>query len=83
MFGILIYDILLFAIPIVMLVFFGVSLYRYLTAKKKNEATPGTFSDEEIKRRKKILTIASVIVGVLVAIVIGFTILMFMAVAYM
>ena len=34
MFGIFIYDLLFFAIPTVILAFFGVSLYRYITQRR-------------------------------------------------
>ena len=44
---------------------------------------PGTFSDAEIKKRKIMLIVLSVIAGALAAIVIGFIALMFMAVAFM
>lgn len=83
MFGILLYDIFFFAIPIVLIALFGICLYRYLSAKKQNKAVPGTFSDAEIKKRKIMLIVLSVIAGVLAAIVIGFIALMFMAVAFM
>lgn len=83
MFGILLYDILFFGIPAILLALFGISLYRYVSAKKQNKAAPGTFSDEEIKKRKIMLIVLSVIVGILVVVVIGFLALLFMAVAYM
>ena len=83
MFGIMLYDILFFGIPAVLFVLFGVSLDRYKTAKEENKQNPGTYSPEEMKKRKMMLIIASVIAGILVAVVIGFIALMFMAVAFM
>ena len=83
MFGVLLYDILFFAIPAILILFIGISFYRYRCAKKQNEEVPGTFAPEEIKRRKIMLIIASVAAGVLVAVVIGFIALLFMAVAFM
>ena len=83
MFGILLYDILFFAIPILLIALFGVSLYRYVSAKKQNKAVPGTFSDAEIKKRKIMLIVLSVIAGILAVIVIGFIALLFMAIAFM
>ena len=83
MFGILLYDIFFFAIPIILIALFGVCLYRYITAKKQNKMAPGTFSDAEIRKRKIMLIVLSVIAGALAAIVIGFIALMFMAVAFM
>ena len=84
MLGILLYEIFFFAIPIILIVLFSISLYRYVSAKKQNKVAPGTFSDEEVKNRKVVLIVLSVVAGVLVAIVIGFIALMlFMAVAHM
>ncbi len=83
MFGVLIYDILFFAIPIALLIFLGISIYRYVSARKRNARNPGTFSPSEMKTRKIILIIVSVLAGVFLAIVIGFIALLFMAVAFM
>lgn len=83
MFGILFYDILFFGIPAILILLFGISLYRYLSAKKQNKEVPGSFSDSEMKKRKIMLIILSVISGVLAVIVIGFIALLFMVVAYM
>ena len=81
--GILLYDILFFSIPIILIALFGISVYRYVSAKKQNKVAPGTFSDDEIKKRKIMLIVLSVITAVLAAIVIGFIVLLFMAVAFM
>ena len=81
--GILLYDILFFSIPIILIALFGISVFRYVSAKKQNKAAPGTFSDDEIKKRKIMLIVLSVITAVLAAIVIGFIVLLFMAVAFM
>lgn len=81
--GILLYDILFFSIPIILIALFGISVYRYVSAKKQNKAAPGTFSDDEIKKRKIMLIVLSVITAVLAAVVIGFIVLLFMAVAFM
>ena len=81
--GILLYDILFFSIPIILIALLGISVYRYVSAKKQNKAAPGTFSDDEIKKRKIMLIVLSVITAVLAAIVIGFIVLLFMAVAFM
>lgn len=83
MFGILLYDIIFFAIPIILIALFGISLYRYISAKKQNKSVPGTFSDAEIQKRKIMLIVLSVIAGVLAVIVLGFIALLFMAVAFM
>ncbi len=83
MFGILLYDIIFFAIPVILIALFGISLYRYISAKKQNKAVPGTFSDSEIIKRKTMLIVLSVIAGILAIIVVGFMALLFMAVAFM
>ncbi len=83
MFGILSYDILFFAIPAILIILFGISLYRYVSAKKKNKKVPGTFSDEEMKKRKIVFIIFSIVSGVLAVVVIGFSVLLYMAVAFM
>ena len=72
-----------FAIPIVLLALLGVSIYRYVYAKRKNKKAPDTFSAKEIRIRKLILIVVSAVFGVFAAIVIGFVALMFLAVAYM
>lgn len=83
MFGVLMYDVLFFEIPTALLVLFGISLYRYLFAKKQNKKVPGTVSEEEMKSRKTMLIVLSVMVGVFIVIVVGFMALLFMAVAFM
>lgn len=83
MFGIMLYDILFFGIPAILLLLFGISVYRYVSAKKANREQPGTYSPEEMKKRKLLLIVSSAVAGVLVAVVIGFVALLFMAVAFM
>lgn len=74
---------LYFSIPAITLILLGVSLYKYLSAKKANKKVPGTISEDELKRRKTMLIVTSVIAAVLVAVIIGFIGLLFLAVAYM
>ena len=83
MLGNILYYTFFFAIPIILVIYWGLSIYRYVTAKKQNKVVPGTFSDAEIKKRKIRLIILSVISVVFLAIVIGFIALIYMAVAYM
>ena len=83
MFGMFLYDILFFGIPVLLIALFVTSLYRYISAKKQNRQAPGTFPPEEIKKRKILLIVLSVALGVLAAIVIGLLVLLSMAVAYM
>ena len=72
-----------YGIPLGALAFFAVSLVRFCRGKKANKLSPGAVSPEELRVRKTMLVVSSVILGILVAVVIGFTALLFMAVAYM
>ena len=83
LFGGVQYDILFFWIPAALVVLFFVSLFRYISARSKNRKAPGTFPPEEMKRRKIMLIVFSVIAGILAAIVIGVTALLFWAIAHM
>ena len=83
MFGIFIYDLLFFAIPALLIAFFGVCLYRYRSAVDRNKQEPNAFPQEEIRKRKTLLVISSVTAVVLAAVVVGFIALLVMAVAFM
>lgn len=71
------------SIPVAAIVFFVVSLIRYRSAKKLNMQASDTYSEEQMKSRRNLMITSSVIAGILVAVVIAFACLMFMAVAYM
>ena len=81
--GLWIYNYLFPSIPTILIVLLGISIYRYCSAKMKNKKVPDTFSPEEIKKRKITTIVLSMIVGVMLAVVIGFFALLFMAVANM
>ena len=74
---------LYYIIPLFAVLFFGISLFRYLYAKHKNKRTPGTYSDTQIKSRKICLIESSVIAGILAVVVLAFIGLLMMAVAFM
>lgn len=74
---------LFFGIPAILIILFGNCLYRYISAKNQNKVSPGTFSDTEIKNRKIMLIVTSVILAIFAVIVIYFIILLSRAVAYM
>lgn len=76
-------SILLYGLPVVVVVFYVVCLVRFMSAKRKNRLVPDTFSADEMKKRKIMLIVASVLAGALVLFVLGLIALMFMAVAYM
>lgn len=79
----MIFGVLLFGVPTLSLALFFISLYRYVSAKRKNKRTPDAFSEAEIGARKMMLVIFSVISGVLLSILIGLTVLLCLAVAFM
>lgn len=63
------------AIPVSAAVFFGFSLYLYCSALSENKKAPGTFQPSEIKNRLILLIVSSVIMGVLLLSLIGYTVL--------
>ena len=77
------YSILFLAIPAVLIVLFGVCLYRYISAKRQNKNVPDTFPPEEIKKREIFLIVSSVLLGVFAAVVMGVMVLLFLAIAFM
>ena len=69
------YDILsllYYAIPAGALIFFIVSLVRYIVAKNKNKKVPGTYSESQMKNIKTLLKISSLIAGVMAGVILGF-----------
>lgn len=74
---------LYYIIPLFAVLFFSVSLFRYLYAKQKNKRTPGRYSDAQIKSRKVCLIVSSVVAGILAVVVLVFIGLLMMAVAFM
>ena len=83
MFQAMMFNILFVGIPGGVLAFFIVSLFRYQIAKRQNKQAPDTYSPEDIRRRLILLIVSAVILGVMLAVVIGFIALMFLAVAFM
>jgi hypothetical protein len=81
--GYILSQILFYGIPLGALAFFVVSLVRFCGGRKANRLTPGAVPAEEMRVRKIMLVVSSVIVGLLAAVVIGFTVLLYMAVAFM
>lgn len=77
------FEFILFGMPIILIIFFCVSIDRYISAKKQNKESPGTYSDTEIKKRKITLILSGVVAGIFVVIIIGLIVLLSMAVAYM
>lgn len=78
-----IFQILFYAIPIGLIALLVFVCKRYRSAKRQNEAAPGTFTDKEIKKRKTAMIVVTVIVGAILTVVLGFTALLYLAVAFM
>lgn len=74
---------LLYLIPLVAIVFFIVSLCNYVAAKKAYKAEPNELNAHKKQTTKTLLIVSSIIMGVLLAVIIGLVALMYMAVAYM
>ncbi len=73
----------IYLIPMTSIVFFIVSLCDYISSKKQYKIEPNEVNEQKKNATKSLLIVSSVIMGVLLAVVIGFMALMFTAVAYM
>lgn len=74
---------LFFGLPAAAVVFFVTSLRKFLSLRKRERQEPGSVTPEEMKKGKTMMILASCVVATLVAVVLGFVILLFLAVAYM
>ena len=74
---------LYYIIPLFAVLFFGISLFRYLYAKRRNKRIPGAYTDAQMKSRKVWLIVSSVVAGILAVVVLAFIGLLMMAVAFM
>lgn len=83
MFVKLLWDLMFFGVPAVLLIFLGVSIFRYVTAKRKNAKAPDTYSSREMKARETLLIVSAVLTGFFLAILIGLIMLLTMAIAHM
>ena len=72
-----------YAIPIASLIFFILSLYWFLSVRRKNKLEPGSIDAQTLKNKKIIFILASVIFGIMVAIVIALIVLISMSVSFM
>ena len=75
--------ILIFGLPIAAEAFLVVSIIRFILAKVKNKRVPDTYTDKQIKTRLILLIASAAIFITLIAVIIGFDILLFSAIAYM
>lgn len=62
---------------------FIASLILYCQAKSANKKVPGTYNEMQVKTRRNILIASSVVAGIILSVILGFTILLMSAVAYM
>ena len=69
---------LIFGIPVVAFIFFVITSVNYMNVKKREEG-----NEEELQSAKRWFRIASIIVGSLVAVVVGFIILLYSSIAFM
>lgn len=76
-------DLIFYGSPIAAIVFFVISLYRYLSGKKQNKLSPNTVSDNEMESRRQMLVVSSVTVGIITLLAVGFIGLTFLVLAYM
>lgn len=74
---------LFFAVQLLAEIFFVFSLISFIVAKVKSKRDPGSYNDAEIKNRKTLLIVASVIFGVFLTVMMVIMALLFSAVAYM
>lgn len=65
------FPVFFFLIPLLSVLFFGISLFLYVYAKKKNKRVPNTYSEKQIKRRKILLIVSSIITAVFLTIIIA------------
>lgn len=70
-------------IPLSLPILFGVSLFMYCYAKRKNKKAPGTYTDGQINGRLIFLIVTSILFGMLLMLLIGFVILLSGAIAFM
>ncbi len=77
------YLFLYYGIPVAAVVFFLVTLILHLSARRKARRAPGSVSEQTLRLRRTLFIIASVLMGILLAVVVAFIALMLLAVAFM
>jgi asparagine N-glycosylation enzyme membrane subunit Stt3 len=74
---------LTYALPVAAVVLFVVSLVRYIRARRANRRAPDTYNKRQMTDRLVWLIVTGVITGVMVLMILGFVMLLMMAVAFM
>lgn len=83
MFQQMLVNMVFYGVPLLVAGFFLVSLYRYYSAKRKNAAEPGSFTEDEILRLRTRFKTSLTLLIVFAAVVGGLMALLYMAIAYM
>ncbi len=74
---------LTYGLPVAAVAFFIVSLVMYLRARRANRLDPEAYSKEQMTARLVCLIVSSCMAGIMLLMVIGFAMLLLMAVAFM
>ena len=74
---------LIYGLPVAAIVFFVVSLVMFLRARRANRHVPETYSKQQMTARLVCLIVSSCIAGMMLLMVVGFALLLMMAVAFM
>ena len=72
-----------YALPVAAVVLFVVSLVRYIRARRANRRAPDTYDKGQMTSRLVWLIVTAVIMGIMVTVILGFMLLLFLAVAFM
>ena len=74
---------LIYVLPIAAVIPFVISLACYIRARRANRRTPDTYSRSQMTARLVWLIVTGVIMGAMVAMIVGFMLLLMVAVAFM
>lgn len=74
---------LFFCSPVIFLVLFLVRLCRYIAAKRKNDASPGSVPEETVLTHRRLMIVFLILTVVFSAIVLGVMALLSQEIAYM
>ena len=81
--GLIGFYLVFFGLPIGLLGMFITSICMYCIAKHRNKKAPGTYSDNQIRRRLVFLIVSSIIFGVFAMFVLGVIVMFSVAIAFM
>ncbi len=77
------YGVLFFGIPLGLLVFLGISIYAYVSARIRNKRVPDTYSRKQMNTRLILLILSSVLTATLLVTVVSFVLLLLWGISYM